>query len=472
MRIFYKQLLLTLFLFGGFVAVSAYFILGDVDSLITQTTSELARTLSEELRSQMLQWATATNGATAVSDERLARFIEIYAGDHPQLREFQLYDAHNALLFSRQRNEIIDKESLPNPASEGIRVLPLAGDALQASWRLETGRERQLAVAVFGWSSELSERRRRLMMRLYLICVAGVVCAILLSLLGNYFVKGPVKRIEKAMLNIENRRYGFRLKGRQNDEFKTTYNQVNRAMVRLEQLDSVQRSAVRRKNMVLNELKTISRFLDVMAHEIKNPLHALVINIDVLKTKLKKSRIKAETKKHVSIIELEVEHLREVIDGFLNYVRPGVPQRERIKLNQLIQDVCEMASAEAGNSNVVIETRLGKGLPDIFVDKRQVQQALHNVVKNGLQCSSAESKLLVRSWGKGKHILASVRDTGPGIPRAELKKIFDLYFTTKKGGSGLGLPITKRIVEANGGEMQLESKVGKGTTVTFKWRAA
>ena len=443
--------------------MSAFLILHGIDDIVNQAGRDSVQLLSEQLRSVF--GAAELDGAAG---RGLEPFLQGYSDSHPQLHDFRLYDAEHALLFSMQKNVVPEKESLPSPPPEGIALSLLEGDFFQASWRTHRVADGKLAVAVFGLSNDIVAFRRKLVLRLYLVCVGGLIGAIIVSLIGTHFVKSPIRRVEKAMLNIENRRYGFRLKGKENDEFRGTYNQVNRAMMRLEQLDSVQRSAVRRKNMVLNELKTISRFLDVMAHEIKNPLHALVINIDVLKTKLQKSRIKAETKKHVGIIELEVEHLREVIDGFLNYVRPGVPQKERIKINHLIQDVCEMASAEAENSRVAIETRLGKGLQDIFVDKRQLQQALHNVMKNGLQSSSAESKLFVRSWTKGKHIFVSVRDMGPGIGKNELRKIFDLYFTTKKNGSGLGLPITKRIIEANGGEMQLESKVGKGTTVTFK----
>ncbi|MFQ5770588.1 MAG: PAS domain-containing sensor histidine kinase, partial [bacterium] len=220
-------------------------------------------------------------------------------------------------------------------------------------------------------------------------------------------------------------------------------------------------------NAVLKELNTISRFLDIMSHEIKNPLHALGINLDVLKTKIQKGQSKESALKHTEILEYEIEHLQEVIQGFLSYVRPGKPKKERIKINELIKGVCQTVAAEAEKSKIRIESRLSKGLREVLLDKGQIQQALYNIIINAMHATGEGGKISIRSWPKKKKILVSVKDNGTGISKEQLKKIFDLYYTTKKNGTGLGLPVTKRIIEANGGQIQLESKTEKGTKVTL-----
>ncbi len=180
-----------------------------------------------------------------------------------------------------------------------------------------------------------------------------------------------------------------------------------------------------------------------------------------------KNRAKTESLKHVKIIELEIEHLKEVVDGFLRYFRPGVPQKEKLQINSIIGDVCRMASADAEKNKITIETRFGRNLPSVVVDSNQMGQAFHNLLINAIHASPAGGKIFIRSWVKGRKAIVSIKDNGSGMAKEELKKIFDLYYTTKKEGSGIGLPVTKRIIEANGGRIQFESKVGKGTIATI-----
>jgi signal transduction histidine kinase len=239
----------------------------------------------------------------------------------------------------------------------------------------------------------------------------------------------------------------------------------------MEELDQAQRRAAGERERALKKLRDQARLLDLMAHEIKNPLHSLGINLDVLKTKIDKGLPKESALKQVETLEGQLAHLQEVVEGFFGYVRPGVPKKERTSVNELIKNVCQMASADAAKSKIQIETRLGKKLRDVVVDRNQVQQALHNVVINAIHATGQGGKIAIRSWEKRSKVLISVKDTGMGISKEQLKKIFDLYYTTKKNGTGLGLPVSKRIVETNNGELLMESAVGKGTTVTFMFPA-
>ena len=226
----------------------------------------------------------------------------------------------------------------------------------------------------------------------------GLLAAVFVAMIAAKVVRFPLRDIERAMQNIVRRKYGYRLRTNKNSEFHEVYEDVNKALERLEQLDSTQRAAMRIRNALQSDMKTLTKFLDIMAHEIKNPLHSFGINLDVLKTKIDKDLPKADYMKHVKILEQEAEHLQEIIEGFLTYARPVVPRRERSKINMLVKNVCQMAAAEAKTRNIKLETRLARSLPDVMIDRKQIQQALHNIVINAVHASNDGGKISIRSW--------------------------------------------------------------------------
>ncbi len=469
MKIFQKLILLLLLLTAGVYGASTWFFASALYSLKSEHARNSAMLLAQRLRHQL-----ETN-RTAMSNERQRTVIENVARNDVGFARLEnlwvLEDGQRPAFALRTGPAASSPDFTLKPAAAKIDLQrQVGGDSYIACWKVTPASGQWIQARILAPES-LDSLQHNLALKLYMIGLGGIVGVVLVGFVGSRVLRAPIRRIDEAMTNIVNRRYGFRLKGRPSDEFSGTYEKVNKALTRLEQLDSVQRTAVRRKNTLLNELKTISRFLDIMAHEIKNPLHALALNLDVLKTKIQRSKIRLDAGKQIKILEKEMEHLQEVVQGFLRYFRPGVPQKERVEVNRLIKDVCEMAGGEAEKNLVKLETRLGKGLSEIFVDRGQFQQALHNIILNGIHASAKNTKLFVRSWSKGKRVLVSVRDEGSGMSREELRQVFDLYFTTKKNGSGIGLPISKRMVEANGGELEVESKSGKGTTVTFLWNA-
>ncbi len=472
MKLFHKQLTLLFIFFGLVFGLAAFFFFTGVNRIITGMAAPSAQVLANRLKQETSAVLTAGGFKSGWSDdlEKPLRtyFIEQDA-DLGAVDEFWIVASDSQVVFSR-------KTFFGNAAAQAILAKKIPGkNAVQkvdgsnhyaAAWTLNQGSTLK-AIVLINAHFYISAALHETTIKLYLIGFAGILGIIFVAMAATRVLKSPLRLVDNAMANIDKRKYGYRIKRKRGDEFQDTYNQVNIALTRLEQLDSVQRTAVERRNSLARELKTISRFMDIMAHEVKNPLHALVINIDVLRTKMIRSKAKADSIKHLNIIEKELEHLNEVITGFLNYVRPGVPQKERTGLNEIVKEVSQMVLAEAEKEGIKVELRLGKGLEDVSIDRGQVQQALLNILVNAMHASSEASRIAIRTWAKGKKNFISVRDEGVGISKEEQKRIFDLYFTTKKKGSGIGLPVTKRMVEGNGGQMQLESKVGKGTTVTL-----
>lgn len=477
MKVFQKQFILLLVTWVGLSGAAAYFYFTALDHIVGRLTQQSASLIAFTVKAEVEQKLAELGFKDAWSDGFAAPLRQLLfevRDKYQEVEEFVLVTRDSQVVFS-----LNSAGGIPSNGSHGQAVIPtmndnvsqiaIAGvddDAYVASWNLGVGSDLRVILGIDAQAG-IRDMRHQLNLKLYLVAFAGILTAILVSLLGARVLKSPMNQITKAMDQIDKRSYGFRIKAKPEDEFAETYQKVNRALTRLEQLDSVQRAAVQRRNSLANEMKTISRFMDIMAHEIKNPLHALVINVDVLKSKIQKGLAKTDTLKHARIIEREIDHLKEVVGGFLKYLRPGVPQKERLKTNDIAKEVCQMVAAEAGKRKIKIETRLGKDLRDVVVDRGQIQQALHNIVINAIHASSDQSKIQVRTWEKGRKSLIAVRDAGTGMSKEELKKIFDLYYTTKKDGSGIGVPVTRRIIEANSGQIQFESKVGKGTTVTI-----
>ncbi|MFQ5825361.1 MAG: PAS domain-containing sensor histidine kinase [bacterium] len=475
MKFLHKQIIILLIFFAIIFGLTVYFaflgIYNSTDKLSEQSTYLLAAQFKPIFKLK-LKGINLNKKLPEAKEIKFRQLLLQELNKFDSIEDILIVNTDNQIIFSlnsKTEGQIYQSGKYSNDNNvSGIKLSKRKkAGAYDAVFPIASNMNLRGVLCVNYASENLRPIIHNLSIKFYLIGFAGILGMILVSFIGARLLKAPMKDIEKAMTFIDKRKYGYRIKRKKDEEFAEVYQKVNLALSRLEQLNAVQRTAVQKRNAILKEMQTISRFLDIMAHEIKNPLHAMGINLDVLITKIQKGQSKEDVLKHSRILEQELDHLQEVIRGFLSYVRPGVPQKQRTNLNSIIKEVCQIVAAEANKSKISLETRLGKNLRDILLDRRQIQQALHNIVINGIQATGEGGKILIRSWAKRKKVLLSIKDTGAGISKEHLKEIFDLYFTTKKGGTGLGLPITKRIVEANGGQMQLESKLGKGTTVTI-----
>ena len=471
MRLLPKQLIILLIFFGLFFGLTVYFSYWGLSSSQKVLSEQNVYLLAEKVKSAINSAGDQLDPSSkwsAASDKQFRQYLLNELNGHKEIEEVFLLSETRQILFSlysKNATVSVAIDSLVKIGAQKIAVIKTKNsESFEAVWLLPVPKNLTCVLRIDP-TVRVSSIIHSLKIKWYLLGLAGILVVIFLSLIWSKVLSSPMRIIEKAMTQIDKRKYGHRLKIKKNDPFAKVYEKVNLALQRLEQLDSVQRNAVQRRNVLLNEMKTFSRYMDIMAHEVKNPLHALGINLDVLKTKVQKGKPKKDLLKHSEILEHEIDHLQEVIQGFLSYVRPGVPRKERLKINNLIKDVCEMVAPEAEKSKISIETRLGKNLSDILIDRGQFQQALHNLLINAVQATGEGGKVNIRTWAKRKKVLVSIKDTGTGIAKEQLQQIFDLYFTTKKNGTGLGLPISKRIVEANGGQMQLDSKLDKGTTI-------
>jgi PAS domain S-box-containing protein len=207
-----------------------------------------------------------------------------------------------------------------------------------------------------------------------------------------------------------------------------------------------------------------------VAHEIGNPLNSLTIHLQLLERRVRKLPEKEREQfiQPLSVAQEEIKRLDSIVTQFLRAIRPAPLQRSPHDLNSLVRDAAGFLAPELKSRNILLELDLAPGLPILDVDQDQLKQAFYNIVKNASEAMKQGGLLKIRTASDAGWINVTFADTGGGMTQETMARVFEPYFTTKKGGSGLGLMITQRIIRAHGGEVVLESDPGKGLRLTLR----
>ncbi len=208
------------------------------------------------------------------------------------------------------------------------------------------------------------------------------------------------------------------------------------------------------------KLAALNRITAGVAHEVKNPLHAMVLHLELLSAKMDAG---LDPKPHVDILMTEVNRLKRVVQTFLDFTRPVEMKLTQVDANVLVREVILLA-ADARAQGIDLEEHYGKGPLIIKADSDLLKQAILNIIINGCQVMPNGGKLVVETGHSDEeHVFITIMDHGPGIPEDARDKIFNLYYTTKPKGSGIGLAQAFRAVQLHNGRIKVESEVGAGT---------
>jgi signal transduction histidine kinase len=211
-------------------------------------------------------------------------------------------------------------------------------------------------------------------------------------------------------------------------------------------------------------LATVGEMAAHVAHEIRNPLVTIGGFARVILRGLDPNSPQAS---HAKIIVEEVMRLENILKNVMDFTKPSAPQKVETDINRILEDTCKLIQAEATPRSVTVSESFDPGLPRITADPAQMKQAFLNIMRNALESMDRGGCLSVRTQGDHSAIVIVISDTGRGIPDSVLKHIFDPFFTTKPQGTGLGLAVTRKVVEEHGGDVVATSKVGSGTTFTI-----
>lgn len=205
-----------------------------------------------------------------------------------------------------------------------------------------------------------------------------------------------------------------------------------------------------------------------LAHEIRNPLNAMNMNLQMLEEELQLGGSGAPPEDSAELLDQtksEIKRLERLVTNFLTYARPAAPQFEAHDLNEVLQGVCRFLEADFRTSGVELRFEPEPMLPRVQFDDTQFKQAVMNLLVNARQVLKKGGTVLLRTRaGSQGDVVIEVQDDGPGIPEDARDRIFDVFFSNRGGGTGLGLPIARQIVDRHGGRLDFDTELGRGTT--------
>ena len=231
------------------------------------------------------------------------------------------------------------------------------------------------------------------------------------------------------------------------------------ALVMLHDLESAE--AIESELELSRRMAAIGRLTSGVGHEVKNPINAIVVHLELLKTKL--GDASGPAVRHLEVIDTEIHRLDRVGQMLVDFSRPVELNLREQDLRQVVGDVLALATAELSTRNVTLISRLPSIPMAANVDADLFKQAVLNVILNGAQAMPDGGKLEVVLEEDRRAAVLLISDEGSGIPEDIREKIFDLYFTTKSDGSGIGLAMTYRILQLHHGSIEVQSKTGRGT---------
>ncbi len=291
------------------------------------------------------------------------------------------------------------------------------------------------------------------------VFLLGILLSILLSMMYTkpiHNVVSAAKTVAKGDLTVD-------LKTDRKDEIGELTRSFNLMIKRLREERELEQ-----KLREVEHLSGLTQLAKSIAHEIRNPLNFISLSIDHLKKKYcpRDAKEKEAFESLINSMKQEIQRLNKLVCDFLDYGKPLKLKFKKVNINDLINELLTIVHAKAERDNVNINVQLSK-IPEISVDEELIKTCILNIILNAFQAISSGGTITIKTITSDNKIIITVEDTGVGISKDNIQKVFDPFFTTKNSGLGLGLSITKRVIEEHGGKVFFDSIEGKGTTVTI-----
>jgi len=226
---------------------------------------------------------------------------------------------------------------------------------------------------------------------------------------------------------------------------------------------------------LMDQYTEIARLAGALAHEIKNPLSTIRLNMELLAEDMEAQDQKhgpapaqRRAAKRIDLVHRECQRLQDLLDDFLNYAKVRHLHLQPTDLNAQISETLDFFAPEAAEAEVEVVRYLDPELPSVLLDREAFRGALLNLILNAKQAMPGGGQLVVRTSAASEKVALYLIDTGCGMDESTAAQMFDAFFSTKPGGSGLGLPTTAKIIEAHDGRISVQSSVGRGTQFTVE----
>lgn len=233
--------------------------------------------------------------------------------------------------------------------------------------------------------------------------------------------------------------------------------------------DSV-RARIDDSQRLIDQYTEIARLAGALAHEIKNPLSTIRLNLELLAEDFADSENPRERRAlgRIQIVQRECDRLQTILDDFLKFTRADRLNLQPANLNEEIRRTLQFFLPRAREARIQLMDFLASDLPTVLLDRAAFQTALQNLIINAFQAMPQGGELVIRTVPSPDGVVIDLIDTGSGMDAETLAHAFDAFFTTKRGGTGLGLPTARKIIEAHGGSISVQSELGRGTQITIR----
>jgi len=235
------------------------------------------------------------------------------------------------------------------------------------------------------------------------------------------------------------------------------------------------------KSEHLKQLEELSKLTGALAHEIKNPLSIIKISLKLVSEDLEGADVTetgkgaektdqrfARALRKIAVIQKETDRLEQILNGFLRYIGKTELEPASVDINSLISDMVDFYSPQCHRHSITVRQGLHNKPLICRVDADMLKQVILNLFINAQQAMSGGGELIIRTGRQEKDAVIQISDTGSGIVPDRLPNIFDVYYSSRPQGSGLGLPTAKKIIEAHKGTISVDSELGKGTSFTIR----
>jgi signal transduction histidine kinase len=221
---------------------------------------------------------------------------------------------------------------------------------------------------------------------------------------------------------------------------------------------------------LVDQYTEIARLAGGLAHEIKNPLSTIRLNIELLAEDFREPQSLRERRalQKVQVVERECQRLQDLLDDFLSFAKVRHLKLQPSDLSRQVKEVLDFFRPKAAAAGIDMVDYLAADLPTVLLDHEAFRAALLNLVLNAEQAMPEGGQLVVRTYDTADGVALDLIDTGSGMDAKTQAQVFEAFFSTKNGGSGLGLPTARKIIEAHGGQITLQSEPGRGTQFTVK----
>ncbi len=217
------------------------------------------------------------------------------------------------------------------------------------------------------------------------------------------------------------------------------------------------------------QYEEIARLAGGLAHEIKNPLSTIRLNMELLEEDLEEvdSPQGRRAMRKIQVVQRECRRLEELLNNFLSFTKAHHLHSEPSDVNQILREVAEFFRPKATESNIEVVEYFASDLPTVLLDRRSFYQAILNLVINAQQAMPDGGQIVMRTRPSGDDVAIDLIDTGCGMNEKAMQHLYDAFFSTKSGGSGLGLAMTRKIIQAHGGRIFVQSEPNCGTQFTI-----